>query len=603
MPSLTRSLFAVLAAALLVSALPALAADSPQILPLSQIKPGMKGVAYTIFQGDQIEKFEVEVIGVMPNLLGPKQDIVLIKLLGPKVEETGVVAGMSGSPVYIDGKLAGAISLKFGIFTKEPIGGMTPIEQMLDVENAERGAARASAGAAATPAEPSQATAMAQFPVPADLAGKLGLGNGAFLTPIETPLVFSGFYRGALARFSDQFAAFGMVPSQGGTVPARPDDAQLQPGDMAGIVLIAGDLSLNAGCTVTARVGDRVFLCGHPVLGFGNVAMPLARGHVLTTLSSSFNSTKIMNAGGVIGTVTEDRLTAVMGRLGPAPRMIPVELSVATPEQVKEFNFQVIENAKLTPLLVAIAAFNGLVANTAYSEGTTFQLDGEIDIAGHSPVHLEDMFVPTDMPFPDGFFLAVNVQSAFARIFNNPYELPYIQGVTLHIQSIPERRLAAIDSAWSEKSEVSPGETIRVKVLLRPYRGTPFIQEVPVTIPAQAAKGNLRILVSDSETLNRMNRFFSSNPQARLPGLEELIKLLNRERRNDRLYVTLLQPTPTLLVEDKELPNAPLSEINVLDQRRNPGSTMLLWESSAGEWSVPMNQVISGQHYLTIAVK
>jgi hypothetical protein len=213
------------------------------------------------------------------------------------------------------------------------------------------------------------------------------------------------------------------------------------------------------------------------------------------------------------------------------------------------------------------------------------------------------MFTPTDQFLPDAFAVVLSVQNLFGRIFSNPYERAEIERIQLRVNSLPTRRWAAIDSAWSEKSEVSPGEEISVKVLLRPYRGASVMKEVPITIPPQAAKGPVRILISDSETLNRMGRFFTAGPQARLAGLEQLITLLNRERRNDRLYVTLLQPTPTLLVEDKELPNAPLSQINVLDQRRAPGSSLLLRESTAGEWSIPMNQVIAGQYIVTIQVR
>jgi hypothetical protein len=590
----------VLPAILLVVTSVSFAADQPEILPLDQVKPGMKGVAYTIFAGDQIEKFDLEVIGVMPNLIGPKQSIILVELKGPKVEHTGVVAGMSGSPVYIEGKLAGALSLKFGIFTKEAIAGVTPIENILEAQSAVAPEKSTSAETA-----PPDDAAPREYPLPAELAQRAGAGTSAYLAPIETPLVFSGFHPEAIERFAGQLAAYGMVAAaQGGTAAPQPDDAQVKPGDMVGMVLVEGDLSLHAGCSVTLVTADQVFICGHPLFGFGPVQMPMARARVLTTLSSELASTKIVNVGGVIGTITQDRRTAVVGRLGPAPRLIPMELTIVTPKQEKQFRFEMIENAKLTPLLVAISAFNGLVANTAYSEGTTFRLTGGIDMAGHSRVNLENMFAPTDLFIPDGLFVALTVQSVFARIFSNPYEAARIERIVLRVESIPERRWATIESAWSEKSEAQPGESVSVKVLLRPYRGAPVIQDVPIAIPAQAARGTtLRILVSDSETLNRMSRLFTFAPQGRLAGLEQLITLLNRERRNDRLYVTLLQPTPTLLVEDKELPNAPLSEINVLDQRRSAGGSMLLRESTAGEWSVPMKQVISGIYSLNITVK
>jgi hypothetical protein len=570
----------------------------------------MKGVAYTIFAGDRVEKFDLEVIGVMPNLLGPKQSIILVELKGPKVEHTGVVAGMSGSPVYIEGKLAGALSLKFGIFTKEPLGGVTPIENVLEVQTAAAAEKTANAGlqgdatAMPEPGAEAQEPPARHYQLPAELAKRVGASSEAYLSPIETPLVFSGFQRAALERFAGQLAAYGMVATQGGTAAAQPDDAKVQPGDMVGMVLVKGDLSVSASCSVTLVSSDRVLVCGHPLFGFGPVSMPMARAHVLTTLSSELASTKIVNMGGVIGTFTEDRLTAVMGRLGPAPRMIPVDLTITTPAQEKKFRFELIENAKLTPVLVALSTFNGLAGNTAYSEGTTLRLTGAIEIAGHSGVNLENMFAPTDTFVPDALSVALSVQNVFTRIFSNPYEPARIERIALRLESIPERRWATIESAWSEKSEALPGETVNVKVLLRPYRGAPIIQNVPITIPPQAARGStLRILVSDSETLNRMSRLFTFAPQGRLAGLEQLITLLNRERRNNRLYVTLLQPTPTLLVEDKELPNAPLSEINVLDQRHTSGSPMLLRESTVGEWSVLMKQVISGLYSLNITLK
>src|SRR3989442_655180 len=318
----------------------------------------------------------------MPNLLGPKQAIILVELKGPKVEHTGVVAGMSGSPVYIEGKLAGALSLRFGIFTKEPLAGVTPIENVLEVQSAAepQKAQRSNGSQALESSKQDDATQGTQIPAPvqyavtAEFLPRVGEGAGAYLAPIETPLVFSGFHSAAVSRFAEQLAGYGMVATQGGIAAPQSDDAQLKQGDMVSMVLAQGDLSIQASCTVSAVVGDRVFACGHPLFSFGSVELPMARGRVLTTLSSALASTKIVNAGGTIGTITQDRLTAVMGRLGPAPRMVPMELTIATPAQQKQFRFELIENPKLTPLLVAIAAFNGLVANTAYGVNFGFSI-------------------------------------------------------------------------------------------------------------------------------------------------------------------------------------------------------------------------------------
>jgi hypothetical protein len=605
MPSVLRRLLLVaLAVLLFASLLPLRATDNPEIFPLSQVKPGMKGVAFTIFEGDKIEKMDLVVLGVLHNATGPKQDVILVQLIGEKVDHTGVVAGMSGSPVYFDGKLAGALSLKLGIFTKEAIGGVTPIENMLDVEKSSTMPAAAPAklpsGNIATPA---LAIPQERVSIPENLIHRTSAGSSQFLIPIETPLVSSGLYPETLAQFSKEFSAWGMSAMAGGTSRPSPDDAKLQPGDMVGIDLIRGDLTISPGCTVTTVIGDRVLACGHPIFGLGSVAMPLTRAHVITTLSSSLASTKIMSDGGTIGTLTQDRLTAVMGRLGAGPPMIPVEVELITPAASKDFHFEVIESPQLTPLLVALATFNGIVANPAYGEGFTLRLDGTIALKGHTPVRLENLFAPTDTPMPTGIGVALSVQGAFARIYSNPYELPHVEKINLRVTSLSERRVAMIDSAWIEKSEVRPGETVAVKVLLRPYRGAPFIQEIPITIPPQSARGTLQLVVSDADTLNRNVQVLAGTSQAQLSGLEELIKLINRERQNDRLYATLFQPTPTLLIEDKEMPNAPVSEINVLDQRQNPGSGRLLHQSKAGEWSVEMHRVIAGERTLTITVR
>ena len=605
MPKTLRKLHVVILSFLFFgSLLPLRGGDTAETMPLSQIQPGMKGVAYTIFEGDRIEKIDLVVLGTLHNALGPKQDVILVQLIGEKVEHTGVVAGMSGSPVYFDGKLAGALSLKLGVFTKEAIGGVTPIENMLDVEKAAAFPATPIPGA--TPTKPAS-IAEERIPLPESYARQLSVptsaGSGQFLVPIETPLVSTGLYPETIAQFGKQLSAWGMTMMAGGTAAPSPEDAQIKPGDMVGMELIRGDLSIAPGCTVTTVVGDHVLACGHPIFGFGAVALPLTRGHVILTLASSMASTKIMSTGGLIGTLTQDRLTAVMGKLGAGPPMIPLDVHLVTPSGEKNFHFEVIESPQLTPLLVALATFNGIVASPAYGEGSTLAMDGSIMIKGHSPVRLEDLFAPADVPVPTGFFVATSVQSAFARIYSNPYELPHVEQIQIRVTTMPERRIATIDNAWVEKSEVRPGETVAVKVQLRPYRGASFIQEIPVTIPAQSARGTLQLVVSDADTLNRNVQILTGNAQTQLPGLEELINLINRSRQNDRLYATLLQPTPTLLVEDKEMPNAPSSAINVFDQRQNVGGARLLSQSKAGEWSVEMHQVIAGERTLTITVK
>jgi hypothetical protein len=567
---------------------PHLSAQSDEILPLSQVQPGMHGYAYTIFAGDQVEKFDLEVIGVMPNFLGPRQSIILIELKGPKVEHTGVVAGMSGSPVYLEGKLAGALSLKLGVFTKEAIAGVTPIEDILH------------------PAAQDNAPAVSaqQFTLPNEAATRTGLPSGSSLEPIATPLVFSGFQSSTLQQFAPQIQTYGFVAAQGGTAAPQPDDKKLVAGDMAGMVLVQGDASINSACTVTAVQADRVYLCGHPFLSLGDVALPMARSRVVTTLSSSLASTKIVNVGGSIGTITGDHLTAVTGKLGAPPAMIPLDLAIATAMGEKKLHFELVNHPKLTPLLVALTTFNGLTQNSVYGEGTTLHLSGEIRVQGHAPVQIENTYAPGDSLGQDGLPIALSVQSIFGRLFTNPYEIPSIEHISLRVESAPGRQSFTIDSAWLEKGEAAPGEDLRVRILLHPYRGSAHIEETTVHIPDQIARGTmLRVLVTDGDLLNRASRGFLFSGTSGRAGLDQLITLLNRERRNDRLYVGLFVPSPTIIWDDKELPNAPLSQINVIDGRPAPGTVQILRESLASEASVQLSGPVTGVISLNLQIR
>lgn len=563
-----------------------------EILPLSQVHPGMQGYAYTIFAGDQVEKFDLEVIGIMPNFLGPKQSIILVQLKGPKVEHTGVVAGMSGSPVYFDGKLAGALSLKLGVFTKEPIGGVTPIEEVLRPQQQ-----------LISEADPYQSP-LPQLSLPQAAASNVSLPAGSALEPIETPLVFSGYQPEALRQFASQLQSFGFVAAQGGTAAPQPGDSHLVPGDMAGMVLVQGDTSISSACTVTAVRANNVYLCGHPFLSLGDVQFPMARTEVVTTLSSELASTKIINVGGDIGTITGDHLTAVTGKLGATPAMIPIDLTLAVGGAEKKLHFEIVDHPKLTPLLIGLTVFNGLTQNSLYGEGTTLHLSGQILVHGHAPVQIENTFAPGDAFSPDGLPVALDVQSIFTRLFTNTHEIPVFDGIHLRVECAPGRQTYSIESAWLEKGEAAPGETLRVRVLLRPYRGPARIEETSVRVPEQATRGTaLRVLVTDGDMLNRASHGFSFSSGGSSASLDQLITLLNRERRNDRLYVGLFVPTPTILWDDKELPDAPLSEINVVDGRPAPGSVQILRESLASESSIPLGGPVTGIISLNLQIR
>jgi hypothetical protein len=399
--------------------------------------------------------------------------------------------------------------------------------------------------------------------------------------------------------------SYGFVAAQGGTAAPRPDDGHLLPGDMAGMVLVQGDTSISSACTVTAVRADQVYLCGHPFLSLGDVQFPMARTEVVTTLSSDLSSTKIVNVGGPIGTITGDHLTAVTGKLGAPPAMIPIDLTLVVGGAEKKLHFEMVNHPKLTPLLMGLTVFNGLTQNSLYGEGTTLHLSGEVVVHGHAPVQIENTFAPGDAFSPDGLPIALNIQNVFMRLFTNTRETPVFDRIALRVESVPGRQSFSIESAWLEKGEAAPGQTLRVRVLLRPYRGAARVEETTVRVPDQATRGtSLRVLVTDGETLNRASRGFSfGGAGGGNAGLDQLIALLNRERRNDRLYVGLFAPSPTILWDDKELPNIPLSQINVIDGRPTPGTVQILRESLASESSVALGGPVTGVISLNLQIR
>jgi hypothetical protein len=580
-----RKTYLLLVAALFAGTL-ALAQEQ-ELFPLSQVRPGLQGYAYTIFTGDKVEKFDLEVIGVMENFLGPKQSIILVELKGPKAEHSGVVAGMSGSPVYFEGKLAGALSLKLGTFTKDAIAGVTPIHDVLNAV-----------------AQPTGSPLSAQaLSVPSDASSRFGLPSGAALEPIESPLVFSGIHPFAIQQFAKDLQGYGFVAAQGGTSAPQADDSKLAAGDMAGMVFVRGDASINSACTVTAVRGDQVFLCGHPLMSLGEIQMPMSRSRVIMTLSSSLASTKIVSIGGDIGTITGDHLTAVTGKLGPSPRMIPMDLTLLSRGREAKLHFELMDQAKLTPLLVAITTLSGVTQNFLYGEGATLHYSGDIYLTGHASVHLENTIAPGDSLASDGFPIAVTLQNVFSRIYNNTFEPAKVDHISLRVESTQGRTAYHIDSAWLEKGEAAPGENIRIRALVRPYRGPSRVEETTIHIPEQAVRGtNLRVMICEAESLNRSARGFGFSVGGP-SGLDQIITVLNRERRNDRLYVGVFAPAPTLLWDDKELPNIPPSQVNMLDGRLTPGAVQLLRESLVHESSIPLGGPVSGVISLNLQIR
>ena len=565
-------------------------------IPVEQIHAGMRGVAYTVFQGIKPEPMDVEVLGVLKNANGPKGDIILVRLGGAKAEYTGVVAGMSGSPVYFDGKLAGAVAFRIGEFSKEPIAGVTPISEMLEISAIDHSAASGPVEAKAGTSGSSKTASPGTSSTPVQ-----NFAN--YLTPIETPLVFNGFSEDTVQRFATQFAASGIVPVMGtGSVSDAKQPEPMEPGSAVSAILVRGDMDIAATCTVTYMDSDHLLACGHPLMQFGMIDIPMTKAQVLATLPSPLNAFKIVNATEPVGAFVQDRHNGILGEFDKKPDMIPVSLTIHADSGDKQIHYEILNNARLSPVAMMATVFNALHGVNEYGEEITYRMKGSIGVEKYPDVSLQDMFAAVDGSQPPAMLAATSLGERFTRIYDNPYSTPEIRGVNLDFDIVHERRFARLESARTDVTEARPGDEITIEALLRPYRGDAIVEHIPIQIPTSASKGPLRILVSDGESLDHLRH--GSSLMSHKLDLASTIASLNKEHVNNRVYVSLLEANPEAMVADKIMPSLPPSIMNVMDGMRGTQDMVISNESSLGETATsPLEYVIAGAQVLTINIK
>ncbi len=586
---------------LCLTSLAGLAAEKPtvQIMPEDQVKAGMHGVAYTVFEGVIPEAMDVEILGVLRNMGGPKADVILARLHGKKVEYFGVVAGMSGSPVYIDGKLVGAIAYRIGEFSKEPIAGITPASAMLEIDALDKTPAPEEARGLSGGKHEAARTSGPGLAAPPN---QQDASYANLLKPIETPLVFTGFSESTIRLFSKDFASAGVVPVMGaGSVSNDKQPEPLVPGSAVSAILVRGDMNIAGTCTVTYLDDSHLLACGHPLLQSGSVDMPMTKATVLATLPSPQNSFKIVNTTEPVGAFVQDRRAGIMGRFDREPHMIPVILTFNGVSHPKQFHYEVLNNAKVTPAAMMATVFNAIQGMNEYGEDTTYRLRGDIDVLGYPKLRVQNMYAPLDGTTPTAYGIALSIGEHFSRIFENPYATPKIERVELNFDLVPDRRSARLETARTDVTEARPGDQITIETLLRPYRGESIVRQIPMKIPTSTPKGTLRILVSDGDTLDKMRRV--SGPMSRRLDLGSTIALLNKEHMNSELYVSLLEANPQAMVDDKVMPTLPLSVMNVMDGMRGTQDMIVVGESAVDEASTPVDYVVTGSQIITLTIK
>jgi hypothetical protein len=576
----------------------------------------MKGVAWTVFSGMKPEPVPVEIIGVWKSAWGPKQDIIVAKLTG-KATHTNVAGGMSGSPVYIDGKLVGAIALRLSVFSPDAICGITPIQLMLDINSFDKTRPSDPRAPGQAPAK-KMAVALTGNLLSQVVAAGVGLnpsGQIPMMTPIATPVTFSGFSDEAIHEFAPVFQQLGLTAVQGGSggsvdsvKPAKDWRSSLQPGESIAAVLVSGDMSMTGAGTVTYNDGKRVLAFGHPMFNLGPVDMPIAKEEIITTLASSYQPTKMGNSGEIVGALKQDRHSGILGELGTTSNMIPVTLHVRSHNaddsirKSQDFHFNVFVHEKWTPYLMMATLFNAVSNLNDFSTDATYRLTGELDLDNHQKVELSTMQAPAELPVPAPMVLAGWWGDKFNRLFLNPVNMPKLNSVNATIDLLPDRRVAEIESAWIGDSHVEAGSEVPVKVFLRPYRGERLEREVTITIPAGIARGEHQVLFSDAATLDKFQSVASS--LNRFIDIPQTVAMLNQERSNDHLYVSLLESQPTVYSDEKVLPNLPPSILNVMQSGRDSSHQIVSApQTTLAEASIPFNVEVQGRCLLKIYVK
>ncbi len=587
-------------------------ASKTQFLPLSEVREGMKGTARTVFRGSESEEFQVEILGVVPGAVGPKQDMIVGKISGGGADRTHVFAGMSGSPVYIDGKLVGAIAYSFP-FSKEPICGITPIEQMLSIfeknqnykQKAQEPRTVSFAELAATTWKPElPKNAIVQSSLLANAGGNAALMQivGQSFQPIATPVTFNGFTQETLNVFTPQLMSVGLLPvaAVGGAAKITPmkvaDETTLVGGDSVSMQLTRGDYSMAAAGTVTYRDGDKIYAFGHPFLSLGTSDLPMSESSVVAVVPSINNSFKLAVPNAMVGTMTQDRNTGVFGKLGQAPKMIPVKVNLETSRgQEETFSFEVAKDDFLTPLLINIAVYNAITANERGIGDSMITLSGEIKVKNQPSIMLTNRFAGAQA----SQFASLSVAIPVNTLLRSRFDDLEIGEITMNLTSDDGNKTGTIERIALDRTQVRAGETFEIQAFVRTNSGKIFVQKIPVKVPLDTPDGALSVTIADGTTIQQNSAIQQFVPK----NLGELIGTINKVKKSDRLYIQMSRTTNGAIIGANEMPNLPPSMLATLNNDRTAGGVKPTVQTIVTEQEIaPADFIISGQQMLTIQV-
>ncbi len=552
------------------------------IYPLRDIRAGQHAIGKTVFSGSKIEEFQVEILGVLQNV-GPRQSIILARLSGGPLAQTGVMQGMSGSPVYINGRLVGAVALAFN-FSKEPIAGIRPIEEMLAVGDA--------------PAQPG----------PRKLASNAVSNADSFaskLIDIATPVSFSGFTAGTLEQFAPQLKKLGLEPRQGvssgGKLPSKMGaPASLRPGDMIAVELLSGDMSIGAEGTVTAVDGKAVYAFGHQFMSVGNTELPFARAEVLTLLPNLSSSFKISSPLEWMGSITEDRSTSIYGELGRKANTVPLEITVKDGRRAPlSYHMQMIQDRVLSPYVVQTAVYSAMDATERTLGLASYSLRGGVEfVQGVPPLKLDNTYAG-DFNVP--LQASTGVASPLASILGAGFDALKIKSIKLEIEASEHKRLLQVDQVTASPKQVHPGDSIELSVTFTGENGLETQKSVHYRVPVGAPAGILSFTVSDGSMTNALDQQMApSVPKSPT----QLVSFLNNLHPNTNAYVRVWRTDPAFEVQGQDLPDPPPSVGLILAKAQAAQGAWLPRGSKVDELQIETGDVVvTGSKTAQVEVK
>jgi hypothetical protein len=566
------------------------------IFPLREIRAGQRGIGKTVFSGTKIEEFQVEILGVLENL-GPKQSVILARLSGGPLEKTGVMQGMSGSPVYINGRLVGAVALAFS-FAKEPIAGIRPIEEMLAVSG--QPASPAPLAARAPRSDPRRDVPLQ----PAAAASADSLSTS--LVEIATPISFSGFTSATLERFAPELKKLGLEPRQGissgGRLPSKLGNPELlRPGDMISVELLSGDLSIGAEGTVTEVDGKRIYAFGHRFLAVGATELPFARAEVLTLLPNLAASFKISTARQWMGTITQDRSTSIYGELGHKADTVPIAVTVKDGQRAPiSYRMQMVNDRVLSPFIVQMAVYSAIDATERTLGLASYSVRGAVEFQrGVPPLKLDNAYAG-DFNVPSQ--AASGVASPLAYVMGAGFDALKIKSITLAIEASERKRLLQIDQITASHKDVHPGQPVDLTVTFTEENGAEAEKTVRYMVPVGAPAGMLNFTVSDASYSNLLDYQQLAATVPKSPT--QVISFLNDLRPNTNAYVRVWRTDPAYQVQGEDLPDPPPSLGLILAKAQAAQGTWFARGSKIDELLIDTaNVVVSGSKTVSVEVK